>query len=86
MKTCKLSEWKHDIVFMIVYWDQRYEDYTVISVPNDEEYVLNHFKIKAKTQILKNLFKVDYKGNVTKFQDLELGEKLQLKIKELTGK
>lgn len=73
--------------FVIVYFDEKDQDYVMIeTAKNDERYALTLLQHKGKHQKLKNFFKVNYKGEVTKFKDLQLGEELKLKIRELTGK
>lgn len=81
----------HHEKLVIVYWSTEHEDFIMVPVYTDidnaEESALNLLKMKGDTQVLKNLFKVDYKGNVTKFQDLELeNPNLINKIRELTGR
>ena len=81
----------HDEQLVIVYWSTQHKDFVIIPVITDmknaEESALNLLKIKADSQILKNIFKIDYKGNVTKFKDLELqNPNLINKIRELTGR
>jgi hypothetical protein len=76
--------WAHDTNFVIVYFDGK--NYTMIPCRNDEENVYSLLKLKDKRK-LKNLYKVDYKGQVTPFKELDLkSEKLIKLIKELTGK
>jgi hypothetical protein len=76
--------WAHDENFVIVYLDG--DKYTMVPCRNDEENVFNLLQIGKKRK-LKNLYKVDYKGKVTPFKELNLkSEKLRKLIKELTGK
>jgi hypothetical protein len=81
----------HHETLVLVYWSTEREDFINVpiytNIENAEESALNLLKMKGDTQILKNIFKVNYKGEVTKFKDLELeNPNLINKIRELTGK
>lgn len=82
---------EHEETWVIVYYDMKVKEFVTVPVltgrDNIEQAVHNHLHWKGKQQKLKNLFKVDYKGNVTKFKDLELeNPNLIKKIGELTKK
>ena len=73
--------------FVIVYYDTKDNRFVMVeTAKNDEGYLYTLLCHKGRNQNLKNLFKVNYKGEVTPFKDLELGEQVRMKIKELTGK
>jgi hypothetical protein len=81
----------HHETLVLVYWSTQHEDFINVPVYTDiknaEESALSLLRMKGDTQILKNIFKVNYKGEVTKFKDLELeNPNLINKIRELTGK
>lgn len=83
------KEGAHSEVWNIVYLDTGTDEYVTIPVltnrENGEEGVYNHLVWKGTKQVLKNIFKVNHKGQVTKFKDLELeNPKLINKIGELT--
>lgn len=82
----KLGPYSH--TWIIVYLNTDSDE--LVTVPcygTDEAGVLNVMVWKGRQQVLKNLFKVDAYGNVTKFKDLQLEHKgLINKIRELTGK
>lgn len=79
--------WAHDENFVIVYYDEpkdTYPRFTMVACRNDEENLYNLLKLDKRRK-LKNLFKVNYKGQVTPFKELQLCEKVKLLIKEMTG-
>jgi hypothetical protein len=81
----------HHETLVLVYWSTEHEDFINVpvytNIENAEESALSLLRMKGDTQILKNIFKVNYKGEVTKFKDLELeNPNLIAKIKELTGR
>jgi hypothetical protein len=81
----------HHETLVLVYWSTEREDFINVpiytNIENAEENAYNLLMMKGETQILKNIFKVSYKGEVTKFKDLELeNPNLINKIRELTGK
>jgi hypothetical protein len=81
----------HHETLVLVYWSTQYEDFINVpiytAIEHSEESALNLLRAKGDTQILKNIFKVNYKGEVTKFKDLELeNPNLINKIRELTGR
>lgn len=73
--------------YCITYWDAKDNRFVLVeTAKNDEGYLYTMLCHKGKDQQLKNIFKVNYKGEVTKFQDLQFSEKVRAKIKDLTGK
>ena len=81
----------HEETLVLVYWSTQHKDFIQIPIyariQDSEESALNLLNMKAESQILKNIYKVNYKGEVTKFKDLELeNPNLINKIRELTGR
>lgn len=71
--------------YTVVYLDTEMNEYVMVHTAKDSQQYLHTLLChKGKKQKLKNIFHVNYKGEVTKFKDLQLNEKVQLKIKELT--
>lgn len=79
---------KHSYTYIVVWYNTDKEE--LVNVPvfgGDESNLLNILIWKGPHQQLKNIFKVDPVGNVTKFKDLQFENKgLINKIKELTEK
>jgi hypothetical protein len=75
--------------FVIVYLNTDTGEYALIpTIRGEEDYVLTVLAQIGPKQKLKNLFKINYLGQVTPFNELapQLGPKLRQKVKELTGK
>lgn len=80
-----MTEWKFDETFVVVLQNTETGNFVVNpTIKNDEEYVITIISHLGPKQKLRNLFKVNYKGETIPFKDLQLSPKLQAKIKEVT--